>query len=161
MLKAFVNSFAQSYLDEMGRKLDLADKEGRKLDREFVLDVQRKVTDIITNMPKYSVAKFTTDDHALLESLNRNFKLVRYWVFGWVICAGLIAGAAIEGLISISNRSAELEDWYHRTGNAVHFGEAISKQKPAIYEAWYKGQWQKMTDAQRDSVLEQYQWKGW
>lgn len=160
-LTYFVKSFQQSYLNQDGIPIDLADKDGRAQDRQFMLEVQKKIDKAIKALPKSSRAEFVPEDKAELTKLNRNFKIAFYWVVTWLVVASIFTGIAISNIISYTHRSHELEQWYHHVGNDVTFSEDIRQQNPGLYELWYKGYWEKMDSHQRDSVMSTFQWKGW
>lgn len=143
-----------------GSFIDIADKEGRKADREFMLGAQKEMTEFIDDLPNNVTAKLHQDDRKRIDLVNKNFKTNRRKDRLLLVLAGFIIAIAANSALEYGERSKELETWYNDKDVSVAFGEYIMEQNPGLYEYYKSGRWQKSV-AYRDSVWRAHAWKEW
>lgn len=143
-----------------GSFIDIADKEGRKSDREFMLGAQKEMTDFIDDLPNKVDAKLNNEDRKRIDLSNKNFRMYRWIDRIFLVVAGGAIALCINRSIAYDDRSKELEAWYEDKGASVAFAEYIKEHAPDRYAYYQSGQWQKSV-AYRDSIRRSHAWKEW
>lgn len=143
--------FTKMFCDEDGFLIDLTDKAGRDRDRQFMLSLQSRldasVQRIEQDMQRHYTAELQPKDAQRFETLNKNFEISRYWVFGscFLGAAFLILGLFL--CIHASNEKNEMEEKYKELSTMAAFGNYINECAPRTFRAW-----QNATTEKRGSV---------
>lgn len=143
--------FTKMFCDDDGFLIDFSDKPGRERDRQFMLSLQSRldacVQRIEQDMQRHYTAELQPREVQLLETLNRNFDISRYWVFGscFLGAAFLIMGLIL--CIHANNEKNEMEERYKELSTMAAFGSYVSERVPRTFRAW-----QDAAMARQDSV---------
>lgn len=144
-------AFTKMLCDDDGFLIDISDKKGRERDHQFMLSLQSRMDAsmqrIEQDMQRHYTAELQPKDAQRFETLNRNFNITRYWMFG-----SCFLGAAflILGLFLCAHASSEkdeMEEKYNELSSMADFGSYVSKRAPITFQAW-----QNATPERRDSV---------
>lgn len=139
-LAGVCKGFTKMFCDDDGMLIDLTDKAGQKQMRELMLNVcartEKAQAEIESSLRQHYTAEFQPEDKKLLQSLSKNFRDTRYWVFGSCLVGALFLTIGLVLSIKSSFQIKQMEEQQRQQAEMVSFGSYVKDHAPKVYTEW-------------------------